>query len=103
MAPGSGTSGGQKFFASFFQKRRPCFLLVGFCLTLWLPGFFSLPPTDRDESRFVQATKQMNETGDYVRIMNGAVPRLRKPIGIYWLQAPFAKVAGGGLANPVWP
>ena len=53
---------------------------------LWLPGFFSLPPTDRDESRFAQASKQMIETGDYVRIMNGEEPRNRKPIGIYWLQ-----------------
>ncbi len=73
------------------------------CLALWLPGFFALPPTDRDESRFAQASKQMNETGDYVRIMNGTVPRLRKPIGIYWLQAPFAAAAGPGLANPIWP
>ncbi len=62
-----------------------------------------MPPGDRDESRFAQATKQMNETGDYVRIMNGAVPRNRKPIGIYWLQAPFAAAAGPGLANPIWP
>ncbi len=49
------------------------------------------------------ASKQMNETGDYVRIMNGRVPRLRKPIGIYWLQAPAAALAGPGLANPIWP
>ncbi len=73
------------------------------CLALWLPGFFTLPPGDRDESRFAQATRQMNESGDYVRIMNGTVPRLRKPIGIYWLQAPFAAAAGPGLANPIWP
>jgi len=78
-------------------------LLSLFCLALWLPGFFTLPATDRDESRFAQATKQMNETGDYLRIMNGRVSRLRKPIGVYWLQAPFAAVAGTGLANPIWP
>ena len=77
--------------------------LVLLCLALWLPGFFALPPGDRDESRFAQASKQMNETGDYVRIMNGTTPRLRKPIGIYWLQAPAAALAGPGLANPIWP
>ena len=60
-----------------------------------------MPPGDRDESRFAQASKQMNETGDYVRILNGTVPRNRKPIGIYWLQAPFAAVLPA--SNPIWP
>jgi 4-amino-4-deoxy-L-arabinose transferase-like glycosyltransferase len=77
--------------------------LVVLCLVLWLPGFFSLPPGDRDESRFAQATKQMVQSGDFVRIMNGTQPRNRKPIGIYWLQAPFVEAAGDGLANPIWP
>jgi 4-amino-4-deoxy-L-arabinose transferase-like glycosyltransferase len=88
------------------DTRRPRALLLAFCLLVWLPGFFTLPPTDRDESRFAQATKQMIQTGDYVRIMNGTEPRNRKPIGIYWLQAPFAAAAQGlGLAtaDPVWP
>ncbi len=82
---------------------RQILVLIAFCLALWLPGLFSLPPGDRDESRFAQASKQMNETGDYVRIMNGRVPRNRKPIGIYWLQAPVAASVGPGLANPIWP
>jgi 4-amino-4-deoxy-L-arabinose transferase-like glycosyltransferase len=80
--------------------------LILLCLCLWLPGFFTLPPTDRDESRFAQATKQMLETGDYVRIMNGTTPRNRKPIGIYWAQVPFAAAAralGIARANPIWP
>ncbi|RZK82887.1 MAG: hypothetical protein EOO66_25745, partial [Methylobacterium sp.] len=53
------------------ETPRPRLLLALFCLVLWLPGFFSLPPGDRDESRFAQATKQMLETGDFVRIQNG--------------------------------
>ena len=88
------------------ETRRPRLVLAVFCLLLWLPGFFTLPPTDRDESRFAQASKQMLETGDYVRIMNGTEPRNRKPIGIYWLQVPFAAAAHAtGLAaeNPIWP
>jgi 4-amino-4-deoxy-L-arabinose transferase-like glycosyltransferase len=87
-------------------ERRPRLVLVLLCLAFWLPGFFTLPPTDRDESRFTQATKQMLETGDFVRIMNGSVPRNRKPIGIHWLQAPFAAAArqtGMATQNPVWP
>jgi 4-amino-4-deoxy-L-arabinose transferase-like glycosyltransferase len=64
---------------------------------------FSLPAADRDESRFAQATKQMTETGDYLRIMNGTEPRNKKPIGIYWLQAPEVLAAGPHLQNPIWP
>lgn len=85
---------------------RPRLCLVALCLALWLPGFFALPPADRDESRFAQATKQMLESGDFVRIMNGTVPRNRKPIGIHWLQlGPVAAAQALGLAqeNPIWP
>ena len=73
---------------------RPRVCLVLFCLLCWLPGFFTLPPSDRDESRFAQATKQMLETGDFVRIREGDVARNKKPVGIYWLQAPFAATLG---------
>ncbi len=86
--------------------RRPYLLLTLFCLLLWTPGLFTLPPGDRDESRFAQATKQMIETGDFVRILNGTEARNRKPIGIYWLQSPFvaaADAAGLARANPIWP
>ncbi len=88
------------------DTRRPRLLLLAFCLLTWLPGLFTLPPTDRDESRFAQASKQMIESGDYVRIMNGEEARNRKPIGIYWLQVPFAEAArslGLATANPIWP
>ncbi|MDX9912938.1 MAG: hypothetical protein RBS39_14045, partial [Phycisphaerales bacterium] len=36
--------------------------LVALCLHAFLPGFFSLPPIDRDESRFAQASRQMYES-----------------------------------------
>ena len=88
------------------ETARPRLLLALFCLVLWLPGLFTLPPGDRDESRFAQATKQMIETGDFVRILNGTEARNRKPIGIYWLQTPFVAAAdalGIAQANPIWP
>ncbi|MEM8625405.1 MAG: glycosyltransferase family 39 protein [Pseudomonadota bacterium] len=66
-----------------------------------LPGTMSLPVTDRDEGRFVQATKQMMETGDFVDIRFQDEPRWKKPIGIYWLQAAAALPAGGAAA-PIW-
>jgi 4-amino-4-deoxy-L-arabinose transferase-like glycosyltransferase len=38
---------------------------------------FGLPPLDRDESRFAQATAQMIETGDYVNINFQGTPGTR--------------------------
>ena len=77
-------------------------LLLG-ALALFLPGFFSLPPTDRDESRFAQASRQMLEDGDYLHIRFQEQARLNKPAGIYWLQAAAARLAGTGWDNPIWP
>lgn len=56
-------------------------------LALYLPGQVEVPPLDRDEPRFAQASKQMVESGDYVRIAFQEKARLKKPIGIYWLQS----------------
>jgi 4-amino-4-deoxy-L-arabinose transferase-like glycosyltransferase len=87
-------------------ERRPRLCLVLLCLALWLPGFFTLPPTDRDESRFAQATRQMIETGDYVRIRFGEVERNKKPAGIHWAQAASVHAAEAlGLAtrDAIWP
>jgi len=69
------------------ETRWPHLLLVLLCLALWLPGFNRIPAGDRDESRFAQASRQMVETGDYVRIRFGEVERNKKPAGIHWAQA----------------
>src|SRR6202020_3415011 len=56
-------------------------------LLLFLPGFFNIPPIDRDEARFAQAAKQMVESGDFVDIRFQDEVRYKKPVGIYWMQA----------------
>ena len=76
--------------------RRPFAVLAVLGLLLWLPGVLSLPALDRDESRFAQSSRQMVESGDVVDIRFGHVPRYKKPIGIYWLQAAATKLAGPG-------
>ncbi|TDI64684.1 MAG: glycosyltransferase family 39 protein [Alphaproteobacteria bacterium] len=70
-----------------FMLARPYLCLAIVALLLFLPGLFSLPPIDRDESRFAQATAQMLETGNYIEIKFLDEPRHKKPIGIHWLQA----------------
>src|SRR6202795_4056875 len=62
-------------------------------LLLFLPGFFNIPPIDRDEARFAQATKQMVETSDFVDIRFQDDVRYKKPVGIYWLQAASVEAA----------
>jgi 4-amino-4-deoxy-L-arabinose transferase-like glycosyltransferase len=78
---------------------RAAVLLVAFSLVAFLPGFFRIPPVDRDEARFAQATKQMLETHDYVDIRFQDEVRYKKPVGIYWLQAAAVK-AGDTLGVP---
>lgn len=85
-----------------FLTRRPRLFLALFCLVLWAPGVFSLPPLDRDESRFAQASKQMLESGDLIDIRFGAVPRYKKPAGIYWMQAASTTIAGLGERTHIW-
>jgi 4-amino-4-deoxy-L-arabinose transferase-like glycosyltransferase len=79
-------------FAAASQARAIAVLLL-VSLLAFLPGFFAIPPIDRDEARFAQATKQMIETGDYVDIRFQDEVRYKKPVGIYWLQAAAVKAA----------
>src|SRR5437016_3485994 len=79
-------------FAMGSHARAIAVLLV-VALLGFLPGIFSIPPIDRDEARFAQATKQMVESGDYVDIRFQDEVRYKKPVGIYWLQAAVVKTA----------
>ncbi len=86
-------------------ERRPRLALVLLCLALWLPGFFTIPASDRDEARFAQATRQMLETGDHVRIRYQEEERNKKPVGIHWLQVTSVRTAQAlYLAGPgdIW-
>jgi 4-amino-4-deoxy-L-arabinose transferase-like glycosyltransferase len=81
---------------------RAAAILVLVALLNFLPGFFEIPPIDRDEARFAQATKQMIESGDYVDIRFQDEVRYKKPVGIYWLQAGVVKAAAAlGVPQPL--
>jgi 4-amino-4-deoxy-L-arabinose transferase-like glycosyltransferase len=84
-------------------KARPYLILALLSLALYLPGLTTLPPTDRDEARFAQASRQMLESQDFVRIRFQDEPRHKKPAGIYWLQAGAAALVGPAPENPIWP
>lgn len=76
--------------------------LAALCLLLFLPGFFSLPPMDRDEARFAQATRQMLESRDFVDIRFQGEARHKKPVGIYWMQSAAVTLAGGPEQAAIW-
>jgi|SRR5271169_355519 len=100
-----------KSFAALFDyaaasNRRAAAVLIVVALLAFLPGFFQIPPVDRDEAYFAQATKQMIETGDYVDIRYQDDVRYRKPVGIYWLQAAVVNAATAlgfpGARTTIW-
>lgn len=85
-------------------------MLLALCLLVYLPGLWTLPAVDRDESRFAQASRQMFESvalpaaerdpalhggGVIVPRVQGK-DRLNKPPLIYWLQACSAAAFTGG-------
>ncbi len=82
---------------------RPYALLTLLCLGLYLPGLVSLPVTDRDEARFVQASRQMLETHDLIAIRFQDEARNKKPAGIYWLQAASTALFSDAASDAIWP
>ncbi|HJT06635.1 MAG TPA: glycosyltransferase family 39 protein, partial [Stellaceae bacterium] len=85
------------------QGWRPHALLSLLCLALYLPGLAALPPLDRDEARFAQATRQMLESRDFLRIRFQDEARNKKPAGIYWLQAAAVAALSDARSSAIWP
>lgn len=92
--------------------------LMLLCAAVYLPGMFVIPPVDRDEARFAQASRQMFESfalpveyRDPALHDGGLVipkiqdrPRLNKPPLIYWAQSLSASLFTGGDpdADAIW-
>ena len=77
-------------------------ILLAITMGAAAPGVFTLPALDRDESRFAQASKQMLETGDYIRIRYQDELRNKKPAGIHWLQAASTAAFSDAEAKQIW-
>jgi 4-amino-4-deoxy-L-arabinose transferase-like glycosyltransferase len=85
-----------------WSRLRPYLLLVLLSAALFVPGQAGLPPFDRDEARYLQATEQMFETGNFVDIRFQDQPRYLQPAGIYWLQAASVALFGKPGEREVW-
>lgn len=80
----------------WMEGRKAGLLVVLLAAFAALLGVFTLPALDRDEARFAQATAQMLESGDWIQIRFLDEARHKKPVGIHWVQAPFA----GAFSEP---
>jgi len=83
------------------RGRGPLFA-AAVALLAGLLSIFTLPPTDRDESRFAEASAQMLETGDFTVPMFQDAPRFKKPVGIYWLQTASVKAVSHVEQRAIW-
>ena len=79
---------------SLLNKQSALILMLAMLAAAVLIGHQTVPPMDRDESRFAQASKQMLASGDYVTVRFQDELRAKKPAGIYWLQSAAAGLFG---------
>ncbi len=77
-----------------WRKHPTFFLLMLVMAVAVLPGVTQLPPMDRDEARYMQASHQMLDSGDVITIRFQEDLRAKKPAGIYWLQSASAAIFG---------
>lgn len=83
-------------------SNHPIVVLSLLSALMFLPGLSSLPPLDRDESRFVQATTQMLETQNFLLPFYQETPRSKKPVGIYWLQSASTQTLSNAPWRQIW-
>lgn len=77
-------------------------ILLIFSLLVTVPGLTTMPPLDRDETRFAQASAQMLETGDLITIRFQDQERNKKPAGIYWMQAASVNTFSAVHTREIW-
>jgi len=79
--------------------------LLAFLLAL--PGRMTLPPLDRDEPRYMEASEQMLLSHNFIDVRFQDKPRYLQPAGIYWLEAASTaaaeKVLGPSVLRKTWP
>ena len=82
--------------SALFEKlaAAPQRAILIFGLALMLSGNWLLPLTDRDETRFAEASREMLQRHDYVVPWFNGAWRFDKPILIYWCQSASYRVFG---------
>ncbi len=81
---------------------RPYLLAALMVFLLFLPGRSTLPPLDRDEPRYMEASAQMLRSHDFIDVRFQDKPRYLQPAGIYWLEAASVAITGTLDQREVW-
>lgn len=97
---GSAQSAGRRLFEG---QATALLILLAVCLACWLPGFFDLPPVDRDEARWAQTSRQLLEEQEWWQLRFQQEPRMKKPPGGYWLQAAAVRLLSSPESGEIWP
>jgi 4-amino-4-deoxy-L-arabinose transferase-like glycosyltransferase len=85
------------------RLRAHHYILLALAALLMLNiGMARVPPLDRDESRYAEATAQMLESGNYVDVRFQDRPRYLQPAGIYWLESVSVSLFSSPGARQVW-
>ncbi|ACI51648.1 glycosyl transferase family 39 [Gluconacetobacter diazotrophicus PA1 5] len=79
------------------------YVMLALCtFMIFLPGRASLPPLDRDEPRYMEASAQMLRSGNFIDVRFQDQPRYLQPAGIYWLEAASVAATGTLRQHAVW-
>ena len=93
--------GSMQEHASVITEERNHFLfLILFCLLCFGAFIYRLaevPPYHTDENFYVESSKNMVESGDYITPVYQEKKRFAKPILFYWLVSLSYKIFGIGL------
>ncbi len=81
------------YFGAHSDARQRGMLLAG-CVVLYFVWLMWVPLTNADEARYVEASREMIESGNYLIPHFNYEPRYQKPILIYWLQTSAMRVFG---------
>lgn len=88
----------QELFNRTTEKQR-VFLWLLFCFAALTYELGGVPPYHSDENYYVESTRNMVESGDYLTPIHHDEKRFAKPILYYWLMSASYKIFGVSLVS----
>jgi 4-amino-4-deoxy-L-arabinose transferase-like glycosyltransferase len=90
------------FFQELFSKateKQLVFLWLFFCFSAFTYELGGVPPYHSDENYYIESTRNMVESGDYLTPIYHDKKRFAKPILYYWLMSASYKIFGVSLVS----